>query len=161
VEYDDIADILHRVLGTMRQAFRTLWHTTSSMGVIDRMPHAFHHVQPPCIIPDPTGTLYSWMSCQYDALPSWDDCSRVRAGCVFSLLRSFPFLVNPGQRASPSRCLSPRVWVSSHTPMRRQAPNVWVSHRRSDTPSQDLRALVGKCFAISPIMLSTGSARRT
>ena len=28
----------------------------------------------------------------------------------------------------------------------------------SDTPSQDLRALVGKCFALSPMLLSTGSA---
>ena len=42
--------------------------------------------------------------------------------------------------------------------MRRQAPNVWVSQRHSDTLSQDLRALVGKCFALSPTLLSTGSA---
>jgi hypothetical protein len=42
--------------------------------------------------------------------------------------------------------------------MRHQAPNVWVSQRHSDTLSQDLRALVGKCFALSPILLSTGSA---
>ena len=34
----------------------------------------------------------------------------------------------------------------------------WVLQRCSDTLSQDLRALVGKCFALSPILLSTGSA---
>ena len=39
-----------------------------------------------------------------------------------------------------------------------QAPNVWVLQCHSDTPSQDLRSLVGKCFALSPILLSTGSA---
>ena len=42
--------------------------------------------------------------------------------------------------------------------MRRQAPNVWVSQRHSDTLSQDMRALVGKCPALSPTLLSTGSA---
>jgi hypothetical protein len=31
-----------------------------------------------------------------------------------------------------------------------QAPNVWVLQRHSDTLSQDLRASVGKCFALSP-----------
>ena len=34
----------------------------------------------------------------------------------------------------------------------------WVLQRCSDTLSQDLRALVGKCFALSPILLSTASA---
>ena len=43
--------------------------------------------------------------------------------------------------------------------MRRQAPSVWVSQRLSDTLSQDLRALVGKCFALLPILLSTGTVR--
>ena len=42
--------------------------------------------------------------------------------------------------------------------MRHQAPNVWVSQRNSDTLSQDLRSFVGKFFALSPILLSTGSA---
>ena len=34
----------------------------------------------------------------------------------------------------------------------------WVLKRCSDTFSQDLRASVRKCFALSPILLSTGTA---
>ena len=43
--------------------------------------------------------------------------------------------------------------------MRHQVPNVWVLQRRLDTLSQDLRASVGKCFALSPVLLNTGTAR--
>ena len=103
-------------------------------------------------------TVLAWMDCM---MPYPD--GMIAHACAQGASFITPSLVSPSwsipvNELGPFHCLSPRVWVSSHTPMRHQAPNVWVLQRHLDTLSQDLRVLVGKCFALSPILLSPGSA---
>jgi hypothetical protein len=94
-----------------------VWDTTSLM---DRTPHTFHHAPPPRIIRGPSGMRYL-CGCHVRCCTPMDDCLCMCTGCVFLFfLCSFPFLVNPDQRARPFCCLSPRVLGITLL-------NVWVS----------------------------------